>query len=139
MLSTDELYSLIIENYHRFEEVPDEAHVLCPKVNNQDANAYEAPDEPGDDITVEEKAQRIRDGQERFEITCNLSLMLGLNADQVRSWLEAWKTRLEACLRLCDKCVRKWHSDRESFLRRVSGYVTPLTWEEYRLSYSVSC
>jgi len=126
-LSTDDLYNLIIENYHELEAIPEETHVLCPRVDDSDANAYDAPDEPGDDITVEEKARRIEKGQKNFEVSCNLSLMLGLNAEQVKSWLETWKARLEACLRKCDQCVRKWHSDRDWFLRKVSTYVTSPT------------
>jgi len=120
MLTTDELYELIINNYHELEAIPEATHLLCPRVNESDANSYDAPDEPGEDITVEEKRQRIEDGERRFLVASRLSLMLGLNAEQVKSWLEIWKTRLEACLRKCDQCVRNWHSRRAEFLRYVS-------------------
>jgi senataxin len=120
MLTTDELYELIINNYHELEGIPEETHLLCPRVDDSDTNAYDEPDEPGDDITAEEKQQRIKDGEERFLVASRLSLMLGLNAEQVKSWLETWKTRLETCLRKCDACVRNWHSRRADFLRYVS-------------------
>lgn len=120
MLTTDELYELIINNYHELEAIPEETHLLCPRVDDSDATAYDEPSEPGDDITAEEKQQRIQDGDKRFLVASRLSLMLGLNAEQVKSWLETWKTRLEACLRKCDACVRNWHSRRADFLRYVS-------------------
>jgi senataxin len=120
MLTTDELYELIIDNHHKFENIPEASHLLCPKVDDSDANAYDAPDESGEDITVEEKQQRIKDGDERFLVATRLSLMLGLNAEQVKTWLDEWKTRLEDCLRKCDQCVRNWHQRRADFLRYVS-------------------
>lgn len=128
MLTTDELYTLIIDNYHELEAIPEDAHLLCPRVDDSDTNAYNAPDEPDDDITVEEKKRRIEVGLHRFDVACKLSLMLGLNAEQVKSWLETWKARLEACLRKCDQCVRHWHSRRDQFLRTVSEYVASNTW-----------
>lgn len=120
MLTTDDLYTLIIDNYHELEAIPEDAHLLCPKVDDSDLTSYNAPDEPEDDITAEEKKKRIEDGSRRFGVACKLSLMLGLNAEQVKTWLETWKARLEGCLHKCDQCVRNWHSRRSQFLKEVS-------------------
>lgn len=124
MPTADDLYAMIIENYHTLEAIPEEAHLLCPKVNDFDIrNGYDEPDEPGEDITVEEKTRRIQDGEERLKTSYQLAFILGLQQDQVGSWSLVWKTRVENCLTKCDQCVRNWHSGRASFLRSVLEYV----------------
>lgn len=129
MLTTEELYNKIIEDYRKLEDIPEETHVLCPKIDDSDVtNAYDEPDEPGEDITVEEKKRRIQDGEERLNVCYQLSLMLGLNAGDVQSWLDGWQTRVEGCLKKCDQCVRNWHSGRDGFLRTVSEYVGSDRW-----------
>jgi hypothetical protein len=129
MLSTDELYNIIIENYRKLEEIPGDAHALCPKLDDFDITNYDYPDEPGEDATVGEKKQRIKDGEARLNVSYKLGLMLGLNEDQVKSWLDGWKSRVEGCLRKCDQCVRNWHSGREEFLGTLSEYVPPERWK----------
>lgn len=111
---------MIIENYHKLEEIPEDVHLLCPKVDDFDVhNAYEEPDEPGEEITVEEKKKRIEAGEERLKVSYDLGLLLGLTEDHVVTWTKYWKARVENCLKKCDRCVRNWHSGREGFLRNV--------------------
>ncbi|KAB5560107.1 SEN1 N terminal-domain-containing protein [Coniochaeta sp. 2T2.1] len=116
----DDLYDSIINNYHDLQAVPEDTHILCPKVSDDDPNDYKEPGEPGEDITVEEKKKRIADADKRLGVAYRLSLMLGLNAEQMKTWLENWALRVEGSLRTCDQCIRNWHLGRDKFLNSVS-------------------
>lgn len=119
MLSTEELYNYIIENYHKLEDIPDEVHLFCPRVSEGDSDTYENLDEPGLDFTVDEKKQRIKDSEDRYKVAYDLALLLGLTEEQAEGWTLYWKARVDGCLKKCDKCIRNWHSGRELFLRGV--------------------
>jgi len=118
MLDPDELYSMIMDDYHKLEEIPPDLHLLCPKVSDEDTEDYEDFDEPGG-ITVEEKKKRIEDAKTRHDVTYRLCFLMGLAEEQASSWTEQWAKRLERCLTSCDICVRNWHLGRETFLKLV--------------------
>lgn len=123
MLGPEELYSMLMEYFHKLEEIPPELHLLCPKVNDEDVEDYEDLDEPGD-ISAEEKKKRIEDAKARHEITYRLCFLMGLSEEQAGSWMETWAQRLEGFLTKCDRCIRNWHLGREPFLKLTLEYVT---------------
>lgn len=122
MLPPAELYSMIMEDYHKLEEIPPEAHLLCPKVDDDDCENYDDLDDPGD-ISAEEKKRRLEDAKKRHEITYRLCFLMGLSEEQGSTWIEVWAKRLEGFLTRCDRCVRSWHLGREPFLKLTMEYV----------------
>lgn len=122
MLNPDELYSMIMDNYHKLEAIPPDLHLLCPKVDDEDLEEYGDTDEPGG-ISAEEKKRRIEDAKTRHDITYRLCFLMGLSEEQASTWIEEWAKRLQEFLTKCDRCVRNWHLGREPFLKIVLEYV----------------
>ncbi|KAK4177036.1 putative helicase [Triangularia setosa] len=126
------LEQTIIEWHHDFEDFPPDAHLCCPKINDDDITDYEnldIPDEPDDSgsgaVSVEEKKSRNEEHKHRLQISYNLSLLMGLPPERSSTWLPNWKDRVEAYLTRCDSCIRRWHRARNPFLQRLPDYLSP--------------
>ncbi|KAK4145391.1 SEN1 N terminal-domain-containing protein [Dichotomopilus funicola] len=104
--------------WHRdFEDRPPDAHLCCPKIDEDDTSIYDdpGPDEGG--TTAEEKQRRIEEYETRFQNVYNLSILMGLGREVAGEWLDNWTQTVEACLMHCDQCVRNWHRNRDSYLK----------------------
>ncbi|KAK4198419.1 putative helicase [Triangularia verruculosa] len=126
------LEQTIIEWHHDFEDFPPEAHLCCPKINDDDPADYEnldTPEEPdesgGGAVSVEEKQKRNQDYKHRLQISYNLSLLMGLPPERSGDWLSEWKNRVGSYLTRCDSCIRRWHRARNPFLQRLPDYLNP--------------
>ncbi|KAK4649494.1 DEAD-box type RNA helicase [Podospora bellae-mahoneyi] len=126
------LEQTIIEWHNDFEDFPPDAHLCCPKLNDDDLTDYENldfPDEPdesgGGAVSVEEKKKRNEDYKHRLQISYNLSLLMGLPPERSSTWLPNWKERVETYLTRCDSCIRRWHRAREPFLQRLPECLRP--------------
>ncbi|KAL1882083.1 hypothetical protein VTK73DRAFT_2492 [Phialemonium thermophilum] len=109
---------MLMAAYHKFESIPPNLHLLCPKVEDLDEEDYDEPDEPGG-ITIAEKHRRIQEGKERLTISYQLCLLLGLSEEQAGNWIKVWAERLNEFLTKCSHCTRNWHSGRAPFLKLV--------------------
>lgn len=106
--------------HQEWDEFPKDAHLCCPKINDDDLNDYSQFDDPYyDEITTEEKRQRVAQYEHRLQITYNLSLLMGIPADRSSSWMGEWTERVESFLFRCDSCIRNWHRSREQFIKRL--------------------
>jgi senataxin len=112
----------IPEAFNLFTNLPVDAHLLCPKVSEEDDEDYEDLSEPGD-FGVEEKLKRIQEFKKRVGIAYQASLVFGFEEDNAASELEEFRSRTNSFLTTCSHCVRTWHRNRKPFLKHLSEYV----------------
>lgn len=112
--------------YEEYQKFPTECHLLCPKIGPEDHENYKTFDDPDSLISVEEKKQRIEDGNRRIEVTYWNSLIFGFDKKDAGKWLEDFKDRLETCLKDCSDCVLNWHMQRPFYVQKFSEYVDNL-------------
>jgi senataxin len=113
------IYQAALDWHREFEDRPPEAHLCCPKINDNDNVNYDEPDVPEEGeggATVEQKKERIKDYDARFNNTYNLAILLGLGKEVAGEWLDNWEQAVESCLRGCDACARNWHRNRAHYL-----------------------
>jgi senataxin len=110
--------------YEELKEFPVENHLLCPRTSEDDDENYKTLDDPDSKISVEEKKERIEQGQRRIEVTYWNSLIFGFDKSIAGQWLEDFTKRLEECLRLCSDCVLNWHMKRRARLQKFAEYVS---------------
>lgn len=117
----DKVEDLLEYWYKKFRDVPEEAHLLCPKVDEDDEEDYDEPNQPGVDITAEQKQQRIRDGEERVRITYWTGLLMAYGKDKAGVWLQSWADRMSTFVHNCDKCVTNWHMNRKKYMQEFAA------------------
>lgn len=110
----------LTEWYEKFQKIPFECHLLCPRTNDDDEEDYKSSNDPHSQITVDEKNTRIQQGEERLEITYWNSLIFGFDKQDAGKWLDEFKTRLEGSLKYCADCVLNWHMKRKYMLQQFS-------------------
>ncbi|KAK4189241.1 putative helicase [Podospora australis] len=131
-----------LRDWHReLLAFPSDAHWCCPKLHDDDATDYDhpdVPDEPDEDghgaVSVGEKKQRIKNYEKRFEITYNLSLLMGIEEDRSALIFPEWKEEVEEFLLRCDACIRNWHRGRDKFLKRLPEHLAP-----EQISFMANC
>lgn len=108
--------------YDELLKKPLEAHLLCPKICDDDDENYK---DLLDDsvISLDEKKKRIQDGEHRIEITYWNSLIFGFDKKEAGKWLDDFEKRLEHCLNLCPDCVLNWHMKRKAYMQKFSEFV----------------
>ncbi|KAK3941950.1 SEN1 N terminal-domain-containing protein [Diplogelasinospora grovesii] len=122
MMSSNEVNDALIRYYNDFKDFPPKAHLMCPKVDDDDTTNYDEPDVPDEDgLTAEEKQGRIAESNNRHVKTYYLSLLLAVTAEEASTWLGEWTRSVESCLTKCDACARKWHKSRGRFLKAMEG------------------
>lgn len=104
--------------WHRvFEDRPPDAHLCCPKIDEEDFANYDEPNVPDEGgLSAEEKQGRIEEYESRFQNTYDLSILMGLGREVAGEWLDNWTQAVDACLTRCDSCVRNWHRTRQPYL-----------------------
>lgn len=116
MLPPEEVWAALASHHRAFEEIPEQLHLFCPKVDDDDYEDYDNSEKPGDLISAEEKRTRIKVAVERQQVAYSISLLLGISAAEADHWIRQWKDRVEALFSKCESCVRTWHSLRKPFL-----------------------
>ncbi|KAF3768529.1 hypothetical protein M406DRAFT_250805 [Cryphonectria parasitica EP155] len=116
---TSRIYAGIQSSYAEWDDLPEDAHLLCPKVNDADDEDYQSNGPPTSGITAIEKEQRIKDAKLRKELTYDLSLLLGISKEQSGGWLDHWTERVESFLTRCDGCILGYHMHRRVFLKKL--------------------
>ena len=125
MNADDNMNEAIIQLWHEFKEWPPQAHLFCPKLNDDDCTNYDQPNVPDEDgVTVEEKHRRIEASMQRHVNAYNLSLLMGIPPEEAGDWLREWTDTVEKYLTTCDSCAREWHKSRERFLKGLESYVS---------------
>ncbi|XWX02251.1 hypothetical protein V2A60_010286 [Cordyceps javanica] len=104
--------------FDEFQKIPDETHLLCPKISDEDGENYRSLDEPGSAITREEKEKRIEDGNSRINITYWNSLIFGFDEKDGGKWLKDFSNRLDSSLKSCSECVLNWHMRRKPQMQK---------------------
>ncbi|KAK4102063.1 hypothetical protein N658DRAFT_424144 [Parathielavia hyrcaniae] len=111
------LYQAAIGWHRAFEDRPPDAHLCCPKIDEDDPANYDEPDVPDDEgVSAEEKKRRIEEYEGRFQNTYDLSILMGLGREIAGDWLDNWTQAVESCLTRCDSCARNWHRNRGPYL-----------------------
>ncbi|KAL2020987.1 hypothetical protein VTK56DRAFT_7761 [Thermocarpiscus australiensis] len=111
-------YQPVIEWYRTFEDRPPDAHLCCPKTDDDDTANYDEPDEPDEGgASADEKKIRIKEYEDRFQNVYHLSILMFFGKDVAGPWLDDWAQALDSGLTRCDACVRNWHRHRDSFLK----------------------
>ncbi|RBQ94589.1 hypothetical protein VDGD_01785 [Verticillium dahliae] len=105
--------------YKKFQKIPEEAHLLCPKVDDDDEEDYDDP-AASDTLSADDKKKRIQDGQDRIEIVYWTSLLMAYGKDKAGVWLSDWTDRMATYMHTCDKCVLNWHMNRKKFIRKYA-------------------
>ncbi|EHA46214.1 DNA-binding protein SMUBP-2 [Pyricularia oryzae 70-15] len=120
-MDPNEVYEEIMASYTQLEKFPEDMHLFCPKLSEDDEVDYEDPNEEVWDgevqITAEQKKERIEDSDKRLHIATTASLLLGISKDAASAWLDGWIERAEKNLTTCPNCIRAWHKKRKSFLK----------------------
>ncbi|KAK3905016.1 SEN1 N terminal-domain-containing protein [Staphylotrichum tortipilum] len=119
-MESNDIHQAAIVWHRAFEDRPPDAHLCCPKIDEEDFANYDecdVPDEGG--LSLEEKTRRIAEYEERFKNVYNLSILMGLERETAGEWLDNWTQAVEACLMRCDACVRNWHRSRILYLESL--------------------
>jgi senataxin len=115
-----DVQSQLLPWFEKFKALPVEAHLLCPKLSNEDAENYKDPNDPESQISRETKKKRIEEGEKRLEIAYWNSLVFGFDKRESGQWAEDLTNRLNECLRECPDCVLNWHMRRKPYLRQFA-------------------
>ena len=107
-------------SFEKLQQLSPEAHLLCPKLSDDDFENYRDLADPNTEITLDEKKKRIEDGARRIEITYWNSLIFGFDRKEAGKWLEEFSTRLDNCLKFCSDCVLNWHMTRKAHLQKFA-------------------
>jgi senataxin len=113
----------IAKAYEDFLKVPEDVHLLCPKISPDDLEDYEDLEHGSETITAEEKKKRVEDGQARQRIAYQAGVILSYPRDKSGVWLANFSARMEYYLQSCDKCVTNWHMGRKAGLQDLSTSV----------------
>lgn len=117
--ATDRIYDGITAAYEKWKHLDQTKHLLCPKVDEEDEEDYTSTGPPLTNISVAEREKRIRDAQERQDLTYQLSLLMGIASEMSVGWIEPWKKGIEASLTRCDSCILNYHMHRKAFLKKL--------------------
>lgn len=121
MPNLEGLYRALTKFYEEFQQYPEEAHLLCPKIDDIDCTNYDEPDAADQDgATSDEKKQRLSDYVCRRMTTYRLSIFLAIPED-AGPWLPVWTDTVNKFLTHCDRCARNWHKFRDTFLRALES------------------
>ena len=103
--------------FDKYSRIPEEAHLLCPRINAEDDEDYNNVSAPSSNISQKEKALRVEEGDKRIEITYWLTVVFGYDEKEAGQFLHDYASRLSDTLETCADCVRNWHRMRQHFLQ----------------------
>jgi len=82
MKTPQEVYEEIIYAHQKLESIPEQLHLFCPKVDDDDEEDYDNADTDGDTIDAQQKKTRVEEAKARLQFTSWASLILGINREQ---------------------------------------------------------
>ncbi|KAI0838252.1 SEN1 N terminal-domain-containing protein [Hypoxylon sp. FL0890] len=100
---------------------PEEFHLCCPRISEDDDEIYDDPDAPSK-IGAAEKEKRIQEGEIRLNTVYTCSLILGVGEESAEGLGHEFGGRINTFLKSCATCVRNWHKGRKSFLKSVAEH-----------------
>ncbi|KAI0379125.1 SEN1 N terminal-domain-containing protein [Hypomontagnella monticulosa] len=118
-MSANGILEILEAAFNRLREFPEDAHICCPRVSEEDDEIYDDPSAPSQ-ITPAEKEQRIQDGKDRLDQIYRCSLILGLGEESAGNLGQEFGQRTCAFLKSCPTCVRNWHRGRRPFLKDIA-------------------
>ncbi|OTA93398.1 hypothetical protein M434DRAFT_73253 [Hypoxylon sp. CO27-5] len=113
--------ALLESAFNKLQAFPEECHLCCPRISEEDNEIYDDPDAPSK-ISAAEKEQRIQEGKERLSQTYKCSLILGLSEELAGDLGHEYARRINTFLKSCATCVRNWHKGRKPFLKDISQF-----------------
>lgn len=125
MEANQQIFDALLSLWNEFKAFPPEAHLFCPKTDDDDQTNYEEPNVDEEGASKEEKAKHIEQGIARHLTAYRLSLLLALRPEEAGAWLTQWSDTVNSFLTRCDSCATKWHRSREKFLKALEKYVSP--------------
>ncbi|RKF64463.1 putative ATP-dependent helicase C29A10.10c [Golovinomyces cichoracearum] len=99
---------------------PSQVHWFCPKQNDDDFIDYTNLEETEEDVSIDDKKERLDAFEKRYQVAYKCSLVLGMAPEQAGRMLKEYTGRLNQLLSSCDKCVYNWHLGRRAFLKEMS-------------------
>ncbi|KAI2639346.1 SEN1 N terminal-domain-containing protein [Xylaria nigripes] len=123
---------LMDSSFEQLQDISPNTHLFCPRICDNDDEFYEDPDAVSN-ISREEKAQRIDDGELRLESMYKRSLVLGLSPEAGGSHRAEFKSRSNRFLTSCSNCVRNWHKRRDKFIKFLSAYYNEAVVDEMKV------
>lgn len=118
-MSANDILEILEAAFNRLRDFPQDAHICCPRVSEEDDEIYDDPNAPSK-ITPAEKEQRIQDGKDRLDQIYRCSLILGLGDESAGNLGQEFGQRTCAFLKSCPACVRNWHKGRRPFLKDIA-------------------
>lgn len=114
------VYEEIIAAFQKLEAVPEQTHLFCPQVDDDDGTDYECLDPEESGLSADERASRLKEAQERLDFSLSASLVLAISKDQASAWFDKWIERAEINLKSCAFCIRLWHKARKPFIQKLA-------------------
>lgn len=104
-----------------FNALNQDLHLLCPQVDDNDEEAYDNLEDPGE-VGIDVKKARVDDAKRRIDLTYHISYYLGFSQDDehVQQRVSQWQERVKSFLTSCHSCVRHWHQHRKQFLGQLT-------------------
>ncbi|EJT70641.1 DNA-binding protein SMUBP-2 [Gaeumannomyces tritici R3-111a-1] len=114
------VYEEIITSFQKLEAVPEQMHLFCPQIDDDDGTDYEClgPEDSG--LSADERASRLESAKDRLDFSVSASLVLAISKDQASEWFDKWIERAETYLKSCAFCIRLWHKVRKPFLQKLA-------------------
>ncbi|KAI1392297.1 SEN1 N terminal-domain-containing protein [Hypoxylon trugodes] len=114
-----EVQQILEGAFAQLSEFPNETHLCCPRISEDDDELYDDPDAPSK-ITLAQKEERIQQGKDRLTQTYLCSLVLGLEKETAGKLAYEFGYRVTVFLKCCATCVRNWHKGRRAFLKDIA-------------------
>jgi senataxin len=109
---------ILNEGYEGISEIPEGPHPCCPKIGDEDEENYDDLEDPPH--MASEKKSRIEEGKRRLDLSCKLSLVLGLTDASKERYQSIFDSRVDRYLNFCPGCIKNWHKYRLKFLKQLS-------------------
>ncbi|KAI1140738.1 SEN1 N terminal-domain-containing protein [Hypoxylon sp. FL0543] len=113
------VHTILEGAFNKLRDFPEENHLCCPRISEDDSEIYDDPDAPSK-LSAAEKEQRIQEGKERLHQTYVCSLILGIEEESAGDLGHEFGRRVNAFLKSCATCVRNWHKGRKPFLKEIA-------------------
>ncbi|PBP19231.1 hypothetical protein BUE80_DR009848 [Diplocarpon rosae] len=119
-MGEEEIMDQLQELDAKLKSFPPDAHLFCPRRNDEDPLDYEQLNENEEDISPEEKRELIREGRLRHSVAYKYSLVFGMDTETYGDLINPYHFRWNQLLAGCDKCVYNWHLGRKPYLKELS-------------------
>ncbi|KAK1837007.1 SEN1 N terminal-domain-containing protein [Podospora conica] len=133
MEANQQIFDALLGLWNEFKAFPPEAHLFCPKTDDDDVTNYDEPNVDEEGASRNDKAKHIEEGKARHLTAYRLSLLLALRPEEAGAWLTEWSDTVNSFLTRCDSCAIQWHKSREKFLKGLESDLEPAAIDHIQL------